>query len=208
MQHQECAVVRPEIILFDFGGVLAEEGFAAGLKAIARRFAIAPDDFLDQVTELIYQYGFVEGRATEKEFWDLVRERTQITGSDRQLTAEILDRFILRPEMMAAVYRLQNSGVRVAILSDQTEWLDRLEQKYRFFAQFETVFNSYYLGITKRDPRIFSRVLNDLQVEAGRALFVDDNAGHIARAAAQGLQTHFFRSAGEFVAELEARMMI
>jgi putative hydrolase of the HAD superfamily len=32
-------------VVFDFGGVLAEEGFMEGLKAIARKNGLNPDEF-------------------------------------------------------------------------------------------------------------------------------------------------------------------
>ena len=39
-----------------------------------------------------------------------------------------------------------------------------------------------HLGKTKRDATVFADVLQELKVEAGEVLFVDDNIDHIARA--------------------------
>ena len=45
---------------------------------------------------------------------------------------------------------LRRGGFLTAILSDQTDWLDRLEARHHFFGHFDRVFNSYHLGKGKR----------------------------------------------------------
>jgi len=193
---------RPSItaVLFDYGGVLAEEGFEQGLQAIARANGLDPEEFFETATRIIYECGYVTGRADEHHYWELVRERTGITGSDQELTQEILSRFVLRPEMMAAVERLRQAGLLACILSDQTDWLDRLERRDRFFHRFDRVFNSYHLGKTKRDPSHFTDVLRVLDLAPQEVLFVDDNLGHVQRARQLGIIAHHFKNVPEFLA--------
>ena len=189
-------------ILFDYGGVLAEEGFTLGLEVMARENRLDPADFFRTAAEAIYSCGYVTGKATEQDYWKLLRSRTGIRGEDRALTETILSRFILRPRMIDAVRALRKQGLNPVILSDQTDWLDRLNQRQPFFQEFSRVFNSFHLGKTKREPSLFTDVLATLKVEPGQALFVDDNPGHIARAAALGLKTHLFLSEELFFADL------
>ena len=189
-------------ILFDYGGVLAEEGFTLGLEVMARENRLDPADFFRTAAEAIYACGYVTGKATEQAYWELLRGQTGIRGEDRALTETILSRFILRPRMIDAVRALRKQGLNPVILSDQTDWLDRLNQRQPFFQEFSRVFNSFHLGKTKREPSLFTDVLATLKVEPGQALFVDDNPGHIARAAALGLKTHLFRSEELFFAGL------
>ncbi len=195
----------PTTILFDFGGVLAEEGYAQGLEAISIKFGHEPSSFFETVTEIIYGCGFVTGKTDEHAFWHLVREATGITGEDNELTEEILSRFILRPKMLSFVASLKRQNISPVILSDQTNWLDRLEKRNPFFSYFDQIFNSYYLGKTKREESIFPETLAALDVPAEAALFVDDNRGHIERAQAHGLQTHFFCDQETFLSEMSER---
>jgi putative hydrolase of the HAD superfamily len=95
--------------------------------------------------------------------------------------------------MIAAADRLRKAGFAVAILSDQTDWLDRLDRRDHFFAAFDRIFNSYHLGIGKRDPAIFRRVTNAMDTDPQAALFIDDNADNVRRAEQQGLSGHLFR---------------
>ncbi len=187
-------------IMFDYGGVLADEGFAAGLAEIARGNGLDERGFFEAAERIIYECGFVTGRCREDEYWRRVREKTGISGSDAELTGTILARFRLRPRMMDFVRGLRPLGVVPAILSDQTDWLDRLEARDRFFHHFGRVFNSFHTGISKRDPECFVRALAELGAGPETVLFVDDNPGHCERARALGISAHLFTSEEGFLA--------
>ncbi len=193
-----------EVILFDYGGVLAEEGFREGLKAIGRNHGLSPDAFFETARAAVYDSGYVLGTAGEPEYWALVRLRTGISARDEELREEIFSRFVLRPWMLDIVRRLRNRGYRVGILSDQTDWLDRLDQRDDFFKEFDCVYNSYYLRMGKKDPRIFSYVVEELGVPASKVLFIDDHPGNVQRARSQGLQTILYRDRESFIEELES----
>ena len=185
-------------LLFDYGGVLAEEGFREGLAEIARRHGLDPDWMLRQGMDAVYDSGYVTGRGTEADFWRLLEARTGITGDEARLREEILQRFRLRPEMLALVDELRSRGFRVAILSDQTDWLDRLEARDRFFHHFDRVFNSHHLGMGKRDPRTFRVVACRMGVEPGEVLFIDDSPGNVERARRAGMKALRFENTEAF----------
>lgn len=195
----------PSVVLFDYGGVLAEEGFAEGLRAIALAQGLEPGLFFSQVEKIIYDCGYVTGGNSEGGFWAKVREACGISGSDAELTGQIQRRFVLRPGMLAMVRGLKVRGLRTGILSDQTDWLEQLDRRDHFLAEFDPVLNSYYLGHSKREVETFHMAVQRLEVAAGQVLFVDDNAGHIGRAAALGLQVHHFAAEAGFAEELRRR---
>ena len=99
------------VVLFDFGGVVAEEGFYQGLLEIGKRNGLDPEPFFRAVDALIYETGYLTGKVDEAVFWNAVRERTGITGGDAELRDEILKRFTLRPDMIASVDRLRSQGL-------------------------------------------------------------------------------------------------
>lgn len=185
-------------LLFDYGGVIAEEGFYAGLLAIGKSRGLDPDRFFKDVERIIFDCGYLVGRTAEAAFWDAVRRETGITDSSADLREEILRRFTLRPEMLAIVDRLRRQGVFTAMLSDQTNWLEELDRRTPFLDRFDRIFNSYRLHKSKRDPSVFTDVCAELGQRPGEVLFVDDNAGHVQRAASQGLQAHLFTTVDVF----------
>jgi HAD superfamily hydrolase (TIGR01509 family) len=190
-------------VIFDFGGVIAEEGFQQGLYAIAEKFGLDRKRFFQLANEAVYNSGYVSGKGTEKDYWNEVREHSGIMAPDDELRQEILSRFIPRDWMLETIRSMREQGVITAILSDQSDWLDQLNDQYQFFQYFHAVFNSFHLGKTKRDPSIFADILQTLEIPAGEALFVDDNIGHIDRAAAAGLQTHHFEGRDGFIKKLK-----
>ena len=190
-------------VIFDFGGVLAEEGFREGIKAIGNKKGLDPDDFYNISSELVYVTGYITGGCDEHSYWNAVREKTGVKGEDQEFREEILKRFKLRPEMTAVVEKIKSSGFIVAILSDQTNWLDELDQRTPFHHHFDYVFNSFHLKKTKRDPSIFRDICTSLAVRPEEALFVDDNFENIERAMSQGLRTIHFKSMSEFQIEIK-----
>lgn len=199
IDQPECV----KVILFDYGGVLAEEGFREGLKDIARIEGLEPEPFFEAARAAVYESGYVVGQADEPAYWDLVRSRTGIQRSDESLRRRILDRFTLRPWMLEVVRTLRKAGFRVGILSDQTQWLEELDQRDSFFKEFDVVFNSYRLGIGKKDPQVFRIVAEKLGVEPHEILFVDDHLGNVSRARSVGFQVIHFAHEEAFLKEME-----
>ncbi len=189
-------------VLFDFGGVLAEEGFREGLKAVGKEKGFDPAHFFNMLSELVYQTGYVTGSADEHAYWNAVREKTGLTGEDKKLREEVLMRLKLRPKMMEVVKKIKSSGFIVAILSDQTNWLDDLNQRTPFYKHFDHVFNSYYLKKTKRDPSLFKDICAQLDLRPEEVLFVDDSLENIKRAESEGLRTIHFKSVRDFKKEI------
>jgi putative hydrolase of the HAD superfamily len=186
-----------QAVLFDFGGVLAEEGFFNGLRALAETQNLDADMLTKEGRRAVHDSGSLTGHGTESDFWDLLRRRTGLRGSDDALTSIILSHFVLRPWMLRHVQKLRESGYVVAILSDQTDWLERLDRAHGFYSIFDYVFNSYRLGKTKHDETLFDDVITMLGLSPADALFIDDKKGHVRRALSRGLHAVRYESRGE-----------
>ena len=105
--------------------------------------------------------------------------------------------------MMGVVKKIKSSGLIVAILSDQTNWLDDLNQRTPFCQYFDHVFNSFYLKKTKRDPSLFKDICAKLGLKPEEVLLVDDSLDNIKRAESEGLRTIFFKGLSEFEKEIQ-----
>jgi putative hydrolase of the HAD superfamily len=185
-------------VLFDFGGVLADEGFKEGIEAIGKGNGLDPEALFGLADELIYETGYVEGMAGEAAFWKAFKGKTGITATDEELREEILMRFTLRERVLGYVQRVRASGMVTGILSDQTNWLPELDRRTPFFHLFDHVFNSYDLKKGKRDPSVFRDVAGKLGLRPGEVLFVDDKTGNIVRARESGLRVLHFADMDSF----------
>ncbi|MGC8605058.1 MAG: HAD-IA family hydrolase, partial [Desulfomonilaceae bacterium] len=162
----ENADEKIQVILLDFGGVVAEEGFRQGLMAIGAETNLGGQKFFEIAENLIYETGYIIGKQIEKSYWNSVRQVTGIRLTDMDMRMEILRRFKLRRGMLKMVETLRRKGYFLALLSDQTNWLDELDARKHFCGDFDAVFNSYHLGKSKRDVSIFLDVAEILGVSA------------------------------------------
>jgi putative hydrolase of the HAD superfamily len=198
-----------QVVIFDFGGVIAEEGFRKGLKAIARANGLDEMVFFESARDLIYQTGYVTGTGDEHGYWEAVRQRFGITETDEILREQVLKRFVLRPEMLSFASDLRGSGHTTALLTDQTDWLYRLDREsgMTILSQFQFIFNSYELHMSKREKSLFYHVESTLKAAPGYILFIDDNPDNIEMAVQAGWRTILFqdceRLKDEFLSQLQ-----
>jgi len=184
--------------VLDFGGVLADEGFREGLKAIAKNNGLNPEEFFVVARNLIYDTEYVTGGTDEHAYWEALRVKTKVRNGDNELRREILSRFVLRRPMLQEIKRVRAKGVFVALLTDQTNWLDEMNQREPFFQHFDHVFNSFHLTKSKRDASLFNEITRQLGVKPQEILFVDDTPENLERAQAQGWKTLRFRNVEDF----------
>jgi HAD superfamily hydrolase (TIGR01509 family) len=190
-----------EAVLFDVGGVLFEEGYSKGLHAIAERNGLDPSRFEIISDRMIFETGYLTGKAEENVFWEAIRQESGIMESDDEMRDALINRYVPRGWMLEIVRTLKDR-VRLAILSDQTNWLDVLEERHHFFSLFDTVLNSYYTGRSKIDQTTFEYAASALGVRQEKILFVDDRIGNIKRAEATGYKTIFYCGREKFLTDI------
>jgi putative hydrolase of the HAD superfamily len=191
-------------VLFDFGGVLATEGFRKRLADLARQQGLDPQAVHQAAADAIYESGYILGKGTAADFWRILRAKTGLAGDAPSLFDAIAARFHLRPRMFALVRALRAQGYITAILSDQSDWLDRLDAQLNFFPSFDKVYNSFHLGKGKRDPSIFDDVARDLGLVPHAIVFVDDDPGNVERARSRGIKAMLFQNEDQCMHDLEA----
>lgn len=211
MSHSSTTPLPREAIhwiLFDFGGVLAEEGFRNALADLSECYGRSRDALPNLAMDAIYDSGYVTGHAGEEAFWGLVRQRFAFTEDETEISAEILRRFILRRPMLRLVDTLRKLGYKTAILSDQTDWLEQLDRRDHFFCRFDRIFNSYHLGRGKRDPTLFDEVIAELTIKPSQAIFIDDNPENVRRAVLRGLHGVLYEDTGRLTQTLASLLDI
>ena len=190
-------------VLFDFGGVVAEEGFYNGLINLAEKQALDARNMPDEGARAAYDSGFVLGQGMARDFWALMRKRTGLEGEDDFLSDRIIDGFQIRHWVIDLVRSLSEKGYITGILSDQTYWLKELDHYDHFFKEFDHIFNSYDLGKGKQDPTLFTDVVRTLKLQPDEVLFIDDHEDNIQRAREAGLESILYIDHHSFIAALE-----
>lgn len=190
-----------EAVLFDVGGVLFDEGYRKGLHAIAQRNGLDPLRLEIISDRLILETGYLTGKAEENVFWEEIRHETGIVETDDEMRDALIERFVPREWMLEIAGKLKNH-VKLAILSDQTNWLDMMEERHHFFNLFDVVLNSYYTGRSKVDQLTFDFAASIIGVRQEKILFIDDRIGNIKRAEASGYKTILYSDRENFLKDL------
>lgn len=193
-------------VLYDFSGVLAEEGFISGLRAIAAENGLDPQVFVRAATDVCYTSGYADGLAPASAFWQGVRQVTGITHDDATLQEAVLSRFVIRPDMFADVDALREQGLTVALVSDHTDWLETLDDRHGVFHHFDHAFSSFREKRNKRTGELFDRALDVLGLAPEQTMFFDDNAGNVERAILRGIDARLFTDKPAYRADLASRL--
>jgi putative hydrolase of the HAD superfamily len=192
-----------DTVLFDYSGVIAEEGFRAGLLAIARNNGLDAEAFYHNVCRIIAESGYLTGDSDEASFWARLRREYGLAQPDTELRAEILNRFVLRPGVIGIAACLRRAGMRVGILSDHTNWLDELDRRDGFFAHFAPVLNSFHLSASKYRGDLFDVAARRLATVSESILVVDDNVSNITKALHRGFTALLFEDEQSFMRKIQ-----
>jgi len=113
-------------------------------------------------------------------------------------------RFVIRPWTLDLIRTLRSSDIKVVLLTDQTNWIEEINEETPFYDMFDHVFNSYRLGKCKHDGTIFKEILNMLGVDPKDIILVDDRRRNITLAEEYGIKGILYKSKDELLRELFA----
>jgi len=114
----------------------------------------------------------------------------------------------VRPAMVAAVRRLREAGLPLALLSNNVAPMERTGRLGELLGLFDAVVESSVEGVRKPEPEIYRRALTRLSdavgrpVEAGHCAYLDDLGINLKPARALGMHTIKVVDPGAALAEL------
>ncbi len=94
-----------------------------------------------------------------------------------------------RPQMLRAVARLREHGVRVGALTNNWVREDAAGTPHRLRPHFDVVIESQAVRLRKPDPRIYHLACRELGVAPAETAFLDDIGMNLKPARALGMQT-------------------
>lgn len=97
------AELPPTVVLFDFSGVIADEGFRDTLRVLAAEQGADPEAVVRAGRDALHESGYVLGRGSEADFWAAFQGRGALAGDPEDWRERVLAAFRLRPGMLALV---------------------------------------------------------------------------------------------------------
>ncbi len=180
-------------VLFDYGGVYAEEGFSALLRRLAELSNKSYEKVFDiGFNKICIEDGFATGKVSEYYFWETILREIGLKNADiDELRAYMFRSFEPRENLQKLVDHLRDR-YPVALLSDQTAWLDELDRIYSIYPHFDYVFVSYKIGLSKQEPEIWDLVSSKMNLSPDGLLFIDDSLKNIQIAKKKGIKAHLY----------------
>lgn len=188
---------KVENIIFDLGGVLLDIDYnltraAFGKLGVARFDEMYSQSEADQLFQKLET-----GKISEENFYKEFNRCTGLflspDGIRNAWNAMLLS---FREESLQYLDDLKNS-YKLFLLSNTNhihiDWFKNkfheTKRKKSFDDYFSRAFYSCDIGLRKPDMECYEWVLDELSVEAGKTLFIDDSKGNIEGAKKAGLQT-------------------
>jgi putative hydrolase of the HAD superfamily len=186
-----------DVILFDVGGVLLNNGWDYGERtAVLNHFGLdlaafearhaAPYDAWERDAISLRAYldatVFYEPRAFSRE----------------EFFSSMLAQSHLLPDGALGILKELSASNKCMIGALNNEARETNEYRFTHFglrSYFKVSFSSCYVGLRKPEPAIYQRALDILGRPAGRILFIDDREENVAGAAAAGIKAIQFQGA-------------
>ena len=196
--------LKPELLLFDLGGVLIE---FAGPNELGRhlRWPSTPEAILERWTECPDTDEFERGQLSPTEWaarfiqaWDVDLERDEFLAKFTTWARRVLPGAKELLEALRPHYRL-------AALSNSNElhW-QRNASELRILDLFEFAISSHQVGRCKPHPDIYKAALERAHVSSPDAImFFDDLDANVAAARSIGLRAHRVRGVDELRDQLQ-----
>jgi HAD superfamily hydrolase (TIGR01509 family) len=190
---------RIRVILLDFGGVISTEGFQLGILKLSKIYGKSYDDMYEIVgRKALVKSGYINGKGSEKEFWEEIEKELNIDKNLMGCRNLILDNLVPRKEIIDTIIELKDK-FKWGIFSDQTNWIYEVDKKYNFLKYFDYKFISYDLGYTKYDDEFYRIPYKEIKLPAKNILIVDDKQRVLDKAKEFGYKTFRFDSILGFV---------
>lgn len=190
-------------VFFDFGGVIVRTEYQAPRQGLAERFNLDYEEIDKAVFESESARRASTGEITEEAHWKEVLKRFKQPVSEMQgfrdafFGGDVIDLDLVN------VIRSLRGKVRTGLISNAWSGLRAYLAREKLLDLFDTVVISAEVGVVKPEAGIFNLALEQAQVRADEAVFLDDFAVNIEGCEKVGMKGILFKDPQAAVLELK-----
>ena len=190
-------------VFFDFGGVLMRTEFQAPRQHLAERFRLDYDD-IDKIVFGSESARLASvGEITEEMHWREVLKRLKRPVSEiKSFSDEFFGGDILDLTLVEYIRSLRGK-VQTGLISNAWSGLREFITKEKIIDIFDTVIISAEVDVVKPDAKIFNIALEQANVHAKEAIFVDDMKVNIEACEKIGMKGILFKNPQETMDQLD-----
>ena len=193
-------------VFFDLGGVILRTEYQAPRQHLAERFGMEYDD----IDKLVFGGGpngsaakASVGEVTEEEHWlNVMKMIKQPAGEYERIREEffagdVVDHDIL--DYLRSIKPKYKVGLISNAFSGLRDWITR----EKFDDVFDRMIISAEVGVAKPEAKIYHIALEQLQVQADEAVFVDDVIENIEACEELGMEGILFENSESAIQQLK-----
>jgi putative hydrolase of the HAD superfamily len=189
-------------IIFDYGGVIANDYDELLIQDIADKFQISYSETLNAINEIIKPYQ--KGIISDEEFWKQFSKKVnkKLPRGYKSLWTDKYAVELTDKNVLDLIKKLKTMGYKVALLSNTILPHVNFNQKYGYFDLFNPVILSIETGTRKPEEKIYQIVLKKLNLPPNECVFIDDKKEFSDAASKIGIHGLKFNSYDELVHDL------
>lgn len=196
-------------VFFDLGGVIVRTEYQAPRQRLAERFGMDYED----IDRIVFGSGSSSsaaqatiGKITEQEHWINVMRQLRLPPHDYpQVRDEFFAGDVIDREILDFLRSIKPT-VRTGLISNAWSGLRSYILRERFDDAFHKMIISAEVGVAKPNLKIYRIALEQLQVEAGEAVFVDDVLENIKAGERVGMMGIHFKDPASAIKQIKSML--
>ncbi|MFC1923045.1 HAD family hydrolase [Chloroflexota bacterium] len=190
-------------VIFDLGGVLVRTEDRTPRIRLAEHLGLTYNELSALIFDSPSAHQAMKGEITAPEHWEAIQEALGIAQDEIVKVKQGFWGGDRLDENLVNYLRDLRPQYKIALLSNAWDDLRQmLEGEWKIDDAFDEIIISAEIGLVKPDPRIYQRVIADLDVVPAEAVFVDDFPENVAGASLQGLHAIHFNDSDQVLRDL------
>jgi putative hydrolase of the HAD superfamily len=185
-----------KVILFDLGNVLVDFDYSIAARRMAHFSGVDYKDIPRLLLSSNVTSIFEEGKISPKDFFLRIKDMLNLNISYERFMPIWNEVFFLSAKNRS-VYNLANSlrnNYKIAMLSNiNILHYEYLKEGFPVFDIFDEIFISCNMGLVKPDPKIYTQVLEALEVLPEEVFYTDDREELVKSAGSLKIKSFVFK---------------
>jgi epoxide hydrolase-like predicted phosphatase len=191
-------------VIFDLGGVILRTEYQAPRQHLAESFGMDYDDLASIVFDSPTAQKATIGEMTNDEYWLAVTKRLKRPASEMEtIRREFFAGDVVDHKLVDFLRSLRGS-YKTCLISNAFDDLRSFIVREKFDDVFDHMVISAEVGVAKPEAKIYYLALEQLQVQADEAVFVDDFIENIEACEELGMEGIHFKNPESTIQQLKA----
>lgn len=172
------------------------------MESVSKEIGVSKESLTESWKKGIIDFEL--GRVPEEEFWRIVLDDLEVNYDWGKLNKIVLDHFRPIGNPKKTLEELRKNYV-LGMVSNQTDWIDELNEKYGFKKYFDHYLISKEVSLRKPSKEIFNLLLERCKLKPEEVVFIDDTASYEENVKILGIDFINFKNPSQLINELEER---